>query len=180
MKCPRCVQASLSPTQYEGVTIDRCASCGGAWLDLGEIERINRTAEVKFTAGQIAETLKSSTAGVPASEQSSVELCPKCSVPMQPLNFNYSSGIVIDSCPARHGLWFDAQELERTQMHWEHWEAQRKANSGAWGLQAQAAKIEAMADQDHARARNQQQYGSIGQFLDRILHGIEKARRTSG
>lgn len=36
-KCPRCGN-DLSERDYKGVKIDQCGSCGGIWLDKGELE----------------------------------------------------------------------------------------------------------------------------------------------
>ena len=38
--------------------------------------------------------------------------CPRCGGPMARRAFERVSGIVVDECP-RHGVWFDAQELEQ-------------------------------------------------------------------
>lgn len=183
MRCPRCATSrpqELKPEQYEGVTIDRCPACAGAWLDLGELERINKTIGEQFDPATVASATQTST-GVPLSEQQSQERCPRCHAAMSPVNFNYSSGVVIDSCPARHGLWLDGHELEKIQAHWEHWEKQKKENAGAWALTATGAKQEAMAQYDQARsARRDQMFGVFGRAVDRALHAIEKARRSSG
>jgi len=34
--CPKCSQKTLEPITYRGVTIDKCPSCNGVWLDDGE------------------------------------------------------------------------------------------------------------------------------------------------
>lgn len=39
MKCPKCGH-DLAAVQYEGITIDRCTSCAGIWLDPGELEQL--------------------------------------------------------------------------------------------------------------------------------------------
>jgi ribosomal protein L37AE/L43A len=44
MQCPRCGTALAERAQY-GVTIDECPSCGGLWLDKGELEHIARREE---------------------------------------------------------------------------------------------------------------------------------------
>ena len=36
LKCPRCKNIDLDPITYRGVTIDKCPSCSGVWLDEGE------------------------------------------------------------------------------------------------------------------------------------------------
>ena len=39
MECPRCT-GKLHAESYDNVNIDRCDTCGGVWLDAGELEQI--------------------------------------------------------------------------------------------------------------------------------------------
>ncbi len=39
LKCPRC-QIEMKQIKREEITIDVCPSCGGMWLDHGEIPRL--------------------------------------------------------------------------------------------------------------------------------------------
>ena len=39
MDCPRCT-GKLHAEKYDEVGIDRCDTCGGIWLDAGELEQI--------------------------------------------------------------------------------------------------------------------------------------------
>lgn len=39
MKCPKCGH-DLEAIQYGGITVDRCTSCAGIWLDPGELEQL--------------------------------------------------------------------------------------------------------------------------------------------
>ena len=39
MDCPRCT-GKLHAEEYDQVNIDRCDTCGGIWLDAGELEQI--------------------------------------------------------------------------------------------------------------------------------------------
>lgn len=39
MKCPKC-GSDLAEEQASGVSVDRCASCGGIFLDRGELETV--------------------------------------------------------------------------------------------------------------------------------------------
>jgi len=41
IKCPKC-DGTLQETTVEGVTIDRCDSCQGVWLDAGELETLTK------------------------------------------------------------------------------------------------------------------------------------------
>ena len=45
--CPKCVQA-MDPINYghdSGIIIDRCALCGGFWLDAGELQKVQMVVE---------------------------------------------------------------------------------------------------------------------------------------
>ena len=54
MLCPLCARA-LAPVERQGVEIDLCTSCGGMWLDSGELsELIRREALASIAAGQTA------------------------------------------------------------------------------------------------------------------------------
>jgi ribosomal protein L37AE/L43A len=41
LECPRC-DGKLTAVSFEGVEIDRCESCGGVWLDKGELEELRQ------------------------------------------------------------------------------------------------------------------------------------------
>ena len=41
MKCPRC-DGTLKPENFEGVEIDTCDTCGGVWLDSGELAQLTK------------------------------------------------------------------------------------------------------------------------------------------
>jgi Zn-finger nucleic acid-binding protein len=47
MQCPVCDQIDLLMTERQGVEIDYCPKCRGAWLDRGELDEI-----VARSAGQ--------------------------------------------------------------------------------------------------------------------------------
>lgn len=39
MRCPKCGM-ELIEIGFKGVTLDKCSSCAGVWLDCGEIEEV--------------------------------------------------------------------------------------------------------------------------------------------
>lgn len=41
LKCPKCA-GTLVEVDFEGVKIDLCDGCGGAWLDAGELETLTK------------------------------------------------------------------------------------------------------------------------------------------
>ncbi len=40
MKCPTCVEVTLTMTERSGIEIDYCPNCRGVWLDRGELDKI--------------------------------------------------------------------------------------------------------------------------------------------
>lgn len=51
MHCPRCQSVVLEEIDRSGVTIDRCSSCRGIWLDRGELEKITARATAELESG---------------------------------------------------------------------------------------------------------------------------------
>lgn len=145
MKCIRCSE-QLNLEHYEGVEIDRCLKCQGVWLDVGELAKIIGATVENFPELLIAQTQEAKAAGVPKKEKESKELCPKCSIEMKPINYYYESGIIIDSCPSGHGIWFDAKELEKVQIFKENEDKKLKTNRTEWHKLASTAKAKAETD----------------------------------
>ena len=44
MRCPKC-GGQLEAIMFKGVEIDHCTSCGGVWLDEGELEKLAGTED---------------------------------------------------------------------------------------------------------------------------------------
>lgn len=131
MNCPHC-SISLISEGYEGVTIDRCPTCTGTWLDAGELTHIVETREVDIPLEVVRETLALATIGVSSRDARTLVACPKCHVPMNTINYDYTSGVIINHCGAGHGNWLDATELEKVQAHHEYWDHQRKNLETDW------------------------------------------------
>lgn len=146
MSCARCGKAfPLKPEVYEGVEIDRCPKCKGIWLDDKEIAKIVSARDEVFSPSLIEETIKGAFAGVTDNENTTSEHCPRCDALMLPLNYSYSSGVIIDRCPA-HGIWLDHLELEKLQAHAEHWEKEKEARQGEWIKLCEATRDQHMAE----------------------------------
>jgi len=129
MNCPVCSKV-CNEEIYEGVTIDVCSKCFGIWLDQGELEQITAKREVIFKPSEVEAVNKLCGASDVGKEQESRQLtCPKCDEkPMKTINFNYSSGIIIDRCQKGCGLWLDADELDKVQIHAELWQDKLEVN----------------------------------------------------
>ena len=49
MKCPKCGM-DLQEITYRNVAVDKCLSCGGTWLDEGELKHLKEAEAVGFLA----------------------------------------------------------------------------------------------------------------------------------
>ena len=108
MRCPVC-NSPLTATTLREVEIDKCDSCGGRWLDAGELQQF---------VDEPTTPQKSSTPGaIPDSDRARQLTCPRCpSASLVPTEFKASESatkIVIDTCSKCGGIWLDRGELER-------------------------------------------------------------------
>lgn len=118
MNCPDC-QVEMNRSDYEGVPVDICPKCEGVWLDRKEIGQIVEKKEEKFTA----EERIGAFAQLPQQEKvERVIACPKCGQDMRKFNYAISSGVILDRCPQKHGIWLDKAELERIQIVMEEYD----------------------------------------------------------
>jgi Zn-finger nucleic acid-binding protein len=116
MRCPRC-QTEMKRNNRDGLETDECPSCNGLWLDDGELVKILRNGCYDVSESEKRQAEQAGKPGVNKVERDSVELCPHCQGRMNPVNYDYASGIVVDTCPKGHGVWLDGGELQRIQAH---------------------------------------------------------------
>ena len=90
--------------ELEQIEIDYCTSCGGIWLDAGELELLLETEQER------ARFLKLLLEDSSAKEKS--YRCPICSKKMKKVFVGEERKILIDKCKKNHGLWLDRGELE--------------------------------------------------------------------
>ena len=121
MQCPRCNSTNFVEHNYEGLKVDTCQSCFGVWLDEGEIAHIVYTKQKGISPELVKEVVSNSFFGIPASESETILNCPKCNNEMTPINYDISSGVIIDRCANGHGFWLDKHELEKVQAFREYW-----------------------------------------------------------
>ena len=100
--CPNC-QEPLVIYEFEAVEIDHCLSCGGTWLDAGELELLTEFSGVQ--PGAITNTLIQA-----RSEGKSSRRCPQCRKKLEIIHVGEERQIEIDRCPLGHGLWLDKGE----------------------------------------------------------------------
>ena len=121
MKCLTC-PGDLVTDFNEGVEVDLCESCGGCWLDSGELKQIVDIRENTFNAEEVSLVRGINEQVFHDKEDKQKELaCPKCGELMNRFNYASTTGILIDKC-SEHGIWFDQNELEHVQICVEEWE----------------------------------------------------------
>ena len=101
MNCLRC-DGELRVENYRGVEVDRCHTCGGMWLDYGELDQLEDTV---FDKDELKGSLM-------FRSFDSKLVCPKCGGRMQLFNYR-AYGLKLDFCEHGHGTWLDAGEEKR-------------------------------------------------------------------
>ena len=103
MNCPACTKP-LIVLELHSVEIDHCTSCGGVWLDAGELQLLLEEATNRD------ELMASLTEGVGGKEKAI--RCPICSKKLDKVLYGVDKKVLLDICPRNDGLWFDRGELQ--------------------------------------------------------------------
>jgi Zn-finger nucleic acid-binding protein len=112
--CPACGRKHKMTSRVLGrsaVSVLECPRCAGLWLS-GEgfdlvRERAREAAEIDLPASGTARKRNT-----PDGRGGAIyRRCPDCQEFMNRTNYGHRSGVIIDTCK-KHGLWFDARELE--------------------------------------------------------------------
>ena len=108
LPCPRGC-GNLKALTLGGVALNECEQCSGVWLAPGDFQKVCAEEERRAVFLGAQSLMKTPSASVPTVRYVP---CPLCAKLMNRINFGKRSGIVLDSC-AKHGTWFDADELRR-------------------------------------------------------------------
>ena len=100
MFCPACRQPMVV-LEIRSIEIDHCLSCGGVWLDGGEMDLLLDDASNRDA---LMATLSKHVGG----KQKKIR-CPICSKKLDKVL--YGEKLILDKCPRHDGLWFDKGEL---------------------------------------------------------------------
>lgn len=104
MKCPVCKDPMIV-LELDEVEIDYCASCGGIWLDAGELELlIEDEKEREILLSSFQKEIKHS---------EKPYKCPICNKKMDKVYVGENKDVLIDKCADNDGLWFDKGELKQ-------------------------------------------------------------------
>jgi Zn-finger nucleic acid-binding protein len=105
LTCVKCTSV-LDKARVGDVEVDLCPSCGGLWLDHGEIERLGRGKSEDLARLRSALT----GSGAPDSPSETTTACPAC--PGQ-LNVVVLGPVNVEYCNKCHGIFLDKGELDQ-------------------------------------------------------------------
>lgn len=105
-QCPRC-RNPLETHACGDEKYDLCPNCGGLWLDRDEFHQATRESTVYKE-----EDLRKEYRRHPLEDTVAYIPCVRCGKQMNRKNFGRISGVILDEC-AKHGVWLDADELEK-------------------------------------------------------------------
>ena len=103
--CPACGNM-MRLAHAAGVVADGCGTCGGIWLDAGEMQQLANRPEGLLGVAKLF---------APSGEWDCSErerLCPRCHTRLSPFEFPSLRGIQLDRCDTCRGLWLDHGEAE--------------------------------------------------------------------
>lgn len=103
--CAKCTSV-LDNRKVDDVEVDLCPSCGGLWLDHGEIERLERAG--KAEVDELRKLLAKE--GPPPEPSDTKDACPSCTTRMKEVTLG---PIHIDVCPSCKGVFLDRGELDQ-------------------------------------------------------------------
>ena len=103
MNCVHCKEPMVV-LELDQIEIDHCLSCGGIWLDSGELEMM------LGDPGEVREMLTQFAAG--RDIEKGKRKCPICLKKMEVVAADKEGNLRIDRCRFNHGIWFDRGELE--------------------------------------------------------------------
>jgi Zn-finger nucleic acid-binding protein len=103
--CVKC-ESVLDKARVSDVEVDLCPSCGGLWLDHGEIERLGRGAPAEL------DRLRAALTGspTPSAASETTTSCPACPGALKEVVLG---PVHVDYCAKCHGVFLDKGELDQ-------------------------------------------------------------------
>jgi Zn-finger nucleic acid-binding protein len=101
MDCPRCSVEMSEITRNDG-TLQRCADCGGLWVDVTDLNKLLLHANLPAL----------SALGGFVNVDEITGMCPACNVDMVVVEGGERRSVSYDTCESCGGIWVDAEEDE--------------------------------------------------------------------
>jgi Zn-finger nucleic acid-binding protein len=107
--CPRC-DHPLTDRVELGLLLNACNTCGGLWLDQGELKKLIRQSPAELRRLERELGVIGSRAVTDLDREQRL-FCPACHVPIHGRRYAGDSGVFINACECCQGTWVDAAEL---------------------------------------------------------------------
>jgi len=102
MKCPAC-KTLMFVMEYDRLELDQCPACEGVWFD---------ATELSLLFGGRDDLTDDAVARLPdADTVEERRRCPHCRRHLRKVVVGDDDGVLIDACPAGHGVFFDRGEV---------------------------------------------------------------------
>jgi Zn-finger nucleic acid-binding protein len=126
MWCSGC-GSSLMPAQCFNIPVDRCAECGGTWLEEGRLKWIIEVGPKSLPADRSRQVTQYTVKGRPAYSLSDADTrrivkCPYCVSIMRAVNYSANSGVAIYRCIQSHGVWIPKDGIDRLIVFIDTWD----------------------------------------------------------
>lgn len=166
MECPGC-QAMMNSERYEELPIQHCPTCGGVWMTDNTLILITRRREQQIDPKVLEDVVsRPGLYNAPDYDRNDNRdlTCPRCQSELKLANYGYSSGILVDTCPAGCGLFLDDRELEMIQAWVEKYDDQvDQLDAYYMGLAR------------HAEGRTMTEIGGFGHSIGAFVYGLPGA-----
>lgn len=141
--CPKC-DNELRLEEITGIQVDGCDSCGGIWLDRGEIFRLRKADSDLDQAEAAFDPAVERHAERPADK------CPVCHGGMS--QYGYAgSNIELETCEKHCGIWLEEGELSKIGSREQNLPPEARAAIAELEVSSERAKSRARALQSFTR-----------------------------
>jgi Zn-finger nucleic acid-binding protein len=106
MNCPRDA-SPLTSRRFDEIDVQMCAACGGMFVEGGELNPLSGP-----TLGDLEYSTLDADSGRHADEFGPAP-CPRDAAPMEKVEFNIETEIILDHCATCGAFWLDGRELTR-------------------------------------------------------------------
>lgn len=168
--CPKC-STELTQTTRELITVDTCPNGHGVWLDEGEIQSAVQSRIDDRPESEEATALEAEGAIAVADIAEGDIACLICGKEMAKRNYAYESGVIIDICTDRHGMWLDSGELKRIEAWYEGSKTLAAQEAVEW-----AGKLDAIERDSRQRMQDDASdihWGPVNWIMDKLRLGDE-------
>ena len=108
MRCPVCKDPMII-VEYQRIELDYCTKCLGVWFDAGELELLAEHLSLDEEALSLHEIWALPDAKVAEKPRK----CQMCGKKMRKVYVGEYPKVLLDICPAMHGVWFDSGEVSQ-------------------------------------------------------------------